>query len=80
MRARTAVLRHSERPGKESTRRDSTAQGEFWASHRDTVQEKDTSELGCPFSHLEKDSTQQTMGREGGKANRKPVYGDGGKV
>lgn len=44
------------------------------------MQEKGASELGCPFFHLEKGSTKQKMGREGGKADRKPVYGDGGKV
>ena len=59
-------------------RRDSKAQGEFWTSQRDTVQEKDTSELGCPFFHLKNSkwnsplSTKQKMGREGGRQTGSP--------
>lgn len=75
-----AVLRHGECPKKENARRDSKGQRELWASQGDTVQEKDASELGCPLLHLEKASTKQKTGRAGGKADRKPVYGDRGKV
>lgn len=80
VRTRMAVLRHGECPKKENARRDSKGQGELWASQGETVQEKDASELGCPLLHLEKASTKQKAGRAGGQADRKPVYGDRGKV
>lgn len=68
-----AILRHSAVLGKrapEGTQRDRVNSG---PAKRDTVQEKGASELGCSFFHLEKGSTKQKTGREGGKADRKPV-------